>query len=168
MAVLFFLLTQSVQGEQLWFNDAGSHVIDGQNLDARNVFVVNGTTLTLQTGRITAPDSGDDGEDAVRIEDATFVAMNGTISGGLGVGGTGVTVSTTRDSDFPSTATFHAGVEVYGGDATREETTKGGDAIQVLHSGSRAVINGGTFTPGKGKIIIHFLFCHANIPSMCG
>merc|ERR1712238_179219 len=29
----------------------------------------------------------------------------------------------------------------------------GGDAVQVLHSGSRVVINGGTFVPGKGCTI---------------
>mmetsp|Transcript_19181 Transcript_19181/g.40179 ORF Transcript_19181/g.40179 Transcript_19181/m.40179 type:complete len:279 (-) Transcript_19181:148-984(-) len=138
-----------VRGDQVYFGDT-THVIDGQDYESRNIFVVNGTTLTLKNGSIIAPDSGDDGESAVRIDDANFVAIEGTILGGMGVGGTGVTISTKRDSDYPGIATFEAGVEVYGGDATRDETTKGGDAVQVLHSGSKAIINGGKFVPGTG------------------
>jgi len=133
--------------------DTGVHVIE-EDYEAHNIFIVNGTTVSLENRSITAPDSGDDGEDAVRVEDATFHAISGKISGGLGVGGTGVTISTTRDSDHPpGTATFEAGVEVDGGDATREKTTKGGDAVQVLQSGSIANFNGGRFTPGTGCTI---------------
>mmetsp|Transcript_10958 Transcript_10958/g.20041 ORF Transcript_10958/g.20041 Transcript_10958/m.20041 type:complete len:287 (-) Transcript_10958:3679-4539(-) len=154
VVTLLLSIIPSVKGERLWFSGPEARVIDGQNYDAHNIFVVNGTTLTLLNGAIVAPDSGDDGEDAVRIDDATFIALNGKISGGLGMGGTGVTISTTRDSDYPpGTATFEAGVEVYGGDATRESTTKGGDAVQVLQAGSKATINGGKFVPGTGCTI---------------
>lgn len=138
-------------GERVWFGDTGSEVSIEEDYDAHNIFVVNGTTLSLRGGSITAPDTGDDGEDAVRVEDATFNAINGTISGGLGVGGSAVTVSTTRDSGYPpGTATFSGGVELYGGDATRERTSRGGDALQVLQAGSLVTIDGGKFTPGTG------------------
>mmetsp|Transcript_31327 Transcript_31327/g.66673 ORF Transcript_31327/g.66673 Transcript_31327/m.66673 type:complete len:288 (+) Transcript_31327:68-931(+) len=149
---LLLLITPSVKGERVWFGDSKNfHVIEGKDYNAHNIFVANGTTLTLESGTIVAPESGDDGESAIRVDDATFIAKKGKISGGLGVGGTGVTISTTRDSEYPpGSATFEAGVEVYGGDATRERTTKGGDAVQVLQAGSRAVINGGKFVPGTG------------------
>eukprot|EP00580_Thalassiosira_gravida_P006553 CAMPEP_0201633034 /NCGR_PEP_ID=MMETSP0493-20130528/6468_1 /ASSEMBLY_ACC=CAM_ASM_000838 /TAXON_ID=420259 /ORGANISM="Thalassiosira gravida, Strain GMp14c1" /LENGTH=309 /DNA_ID=CAMNT_0048104671 /DNA_START=49 /DNA_END=978 /DNA_ORIENTATION=+ len=153
--LLLLLSISPVRGDRMYFGDTTEfHVIDGQDYESHNIFVVNGTTLTLENGSIIAPDSGDDGESAVRIEDANFVAIEGIISGGMGVGGTGVTISTTRDSDYPpGIATFEAGVEVYGGDATRDETTKGGDAVQVLQSGSKAIINGGKFVPGTGCTI---------------
>lgn len=153
IAALFLLVGTSVRGEEVgrvWFSDTDGYVIE-QNYDAHNIFIVNGTTVTLESGNIKAPDSSDNGEDAVRVEDASFHAKKGIISGGLGVGGTGVTISTTRDSEYPAgTATFEAGVEVYGGDATRGKTTKGGDAIQVLQAGSSVTINGGKFVPGMG------------------
>lgn len=152
LVTLILLLASSVQGDRVWFGDSkDAHVID-QDYEDHNIFVVNGTTVSLENGSvITAPDNGDDGEDAIRVEDAIFHAKSGTISGGLGVGGTGVTISTTRDSDYSSgEATFEEGVVVYGGDATRERTTKGGDAVQVLQAGSKATFNGGRFVPGTG------------------
>lgn len=151
--LLFPIILSSVQGERVWFQDEQSHQID-RDYEAHNIFIVNGTNVSLESGSITAPESGDDGEDAVRVEDATFHAKNGKIFGGLGLGGTGVTISTTRNSDYPpGTAIFEAGVEVYGGDATRDETTKGGDAVQVLQSDSTATFNGGKFVPGLGCTI---------------
>lgn len=152
--LLLFPILSSVQGERVWFQGREqSHQID-RDYEAHNIFIVNGTNVSLEGGSITAPESGDDGEDAVRVEDATFHAKTGKISGGLGLGGTGVTISTTRDSDYPpGTAIFEAGVEVYGGDATRDETTKGGDAVQVLQADSTATFNGGKFVPGLGCTI---------------
>ncbi|KAL7543084.1 hypothetical protein ACHAXR_013038 [Thalassiosira sp. AJA248-18] len=153
--LLLFVILASVQGERVWFSDTDEVRVIDQDYESHNVFVVNGTTVSLENGSITAPDSGDDGEDAVRVVDATFHGISGKISGGLGLGGTGVTITTTRDSDEypPGTATFEAGVEVYGGDATREKTTQGGNAVQILQSGSKAVINGGKFLPGRGCTI---------------
>ena len=63
--------------------------------------------------------------------------MNGTIIGGANFGGSGVTLSTSRDAEQGATALF-GGMTVYGGDAARNETTQGGDAVQVLQSGSKA------------------------------
>lgn len=149
-AALILLVPSSVHGERVYFNDTGIHVIE-QDYENHNIFVLDGTTLTLDGGQsIKAPSSSDDGEDAIRVEDASFNATRGKIYGGLGVGGSGVTISTTRDSIYPSTAIFEAGVEIFGGDATRERTTKGGDAVQVLQSGSKAIFNGGRFVPGTG------------------
>ena len=100
-----------------------------------------------------APPNGDDGDDAIRVEDAIFYGIQGVISGGLGVGGSGVTITTNRDSGVTSHASFEPGVEVYGGNAVRETTTRGGDAVQVLHDGSEAIFNGGKFVPGTGCTI---------------
>jgi len=61
-----------------------------------------------------------------------------------------VTVTTNRNSEFQAKATFEDGVTVHGGDAIRQTTTRGGDAVQVLHAGSEAVFKGGVFTPGAG------------------
>ncbi len=101
--------------------------------------------MTLENGwSVTAPGSSSDGGDAIRLEDATFYGTSGSVRGGLGIGGTRVTISATRDSEYsPGTATFEAGLEVYRGDATREQVTKGGDAVQVLPYGSVVYINGG-------------------------
>lgn len=153
-AAALFLLATLVHGERVSFgNTKDNHVID-QEYESHNIFIVNGTTATLAGGSITAPESPDDGEDAVRVVDATFNAISGKIQGGIGVGGTGVTITTTRDSEYPpGKATFEAGVEVNGGDATREKTTKGGDAVQVLQSGSVAEFYGGKFVPGAGCTI---------------
>jgi len=150
--VPFFLTVISlVYGDRVWYMDTGSHSIT-QDYSSHNIFIANGTTVTLENGwSVTAPGSSSDGDDAIRVEDATFYGTSGSIRGGLGVGGTGVTISTARDSEYsPGTATFEAGIEVYGGDATRDQTTKGGDAVQVLQSGSVVYINGGKFVPGTG------------------
>jgi len=143
-----------VSGDRVWFNDNTDTQLDiDQDYNDHNVFIVNGTTVTMNDGAITAPSKTDDGEDAIRVEDATFIANNGTIKGGIEIGGTGVTISTTRGSDTPGIATFNDGVVVYGGDATRVDTTKAGDAVQILQSGSRATFNGGRFVPGTGCTI---------------
>jgi len=91
----------------------------------------------------------DDGESAVRIDDATFIAVNGTIVGGADFGGIGVTISSSRDDT--AEASFGSGMAVYGGDAARNKTTQGGDAVQVIHAGSKATFDGGTkIVAGKG------------------
>ena len=41
-------------------------------------------------------------------------------------------------------------MSVHGGDAGRSSTTQGGDAVQVLQSGSMAVFTGGEIVAGKG------------------
>ena len=155
--ILSMAILSSVHGDRVWFGNnntvgaSSQQQIIAQNYESHNIFIVNGTTVTLDGYTITAPSKNDDGEDAVRVEDATFIAKDGIIWGGLGVGGSGVTVSTTRNSDYPpGVATFDAGMEVYGGDATRERTSKGGDAVQILQSGSVATFNGGRFVPGTG------------------
>ena len=104
--------------------------------------------MTLENGwSVMAPGSSFDGDDAMCVEDATFYVSSGSVCGGLGVSGTGVTISTTRESEYsPGTATFEAGLKVYGGDATREQTTKG--------SGLVVYINRGKFVPGTGYTII--------------
>ena len=154
--LLLMAIISSVHGDRVWFGDnntegASQQQMIEQNYESHNIFIVNGTTVTLEGFTITAPSKNDDGEDAVRVEDATFIANGGILWGGLGVGGSGVTVSTTRNSDYPpGVATFEAGMEVYGGDATRERTSKGGDAVQILQSGSLITFNGGRFVPGTG------------------
>ena len=71
--------------------------------------------------------------------------MNGTIIGGANFGG-----STSRYAEQGATALFGDGMTVYGGDAAQNETTQGGDAVQVLQSGSKATFAGGTIVAGKG------------------
>ncbi|KAL7454128.1 hypothetical protein ACHAWC_005770 [Mediolabrus comicus] len=116
-----------------------------------NIVVSSGVTLTLTSdATITAPSSVDNGESAIRIEDAIFVGVNGTIRGGANFGGVGVTLTTTRNSNTPATALFDTAIRVYGGDASRNETTQGGDAIQILQSGSVATFLGGQIVAGKG------------------
>lgn len=138
------------EAEEVYFNDGGKYNTS-QTYPSHNIFVMNGTTLSLVEGHlVTAPPDGKSGEDAIRVEDSTFYAKSGSIYGGLGVGGSGVTVTTNRNSGFQGKAVFEAGVEVYGGDAIRQTTTKGGDAVQILHDGSEALFNGGVFTPGAG------------------
>eukprot|EP00970_Alexandrium_tamarense_P007236 scaffold1289_cov188-Alexandrium_tamarense.AAC.10 len=148
--LLLLLAILGTRAERIYFDDGEFHSTT-QDYESHNLFILNGTTLSLVDNHsITAPPSSGDGEDAIRVEDANFSAYGGVITGGLGVGGAGVTVTTNRDSGFVSTATFEWPVQVNGGDAIRETTTKGGDAIQVLHEGSMAIIYGGTFTPGTG------------------
>ena len=62
----------------------------------------------------------------------------------------GLTLTTTRNSNTPAKATFDTAIRVYGGDASRNETTQGGDAIQILQSGSVATFLGGQIIAGKG------------------
>ena len=151
---LLLLMISWVSGDRVWFSDnTDTQLVIDQDYNDHNIFIVNGTIVTMNDGAITAPSKTDDGEDAIRVEDATFIANNGTIKGGVEIGGTGVTISTTRGSDTPGSATFNDGVEVYGGDATRVDTTKAGDAVQILQSGSRATFNGGKFVPGTGCTI---------------
>ena len=151
--VALFALASAVHGERVIYDDTGIHVID-QDYTSHNIIITNGTIVTLENEyTIIAPDTSDDGEEAVRVEDATFHAKSGVIKGGLGIGGTGVTISTTRDSEYVGSVTFEDGIEVYGGDAVRERTTQGGDAVQVLQSGSKATFNGGKFVPGTGCTI---------------
>ena len=77
--------------------------------------------------------------------------MNSTIiGGGANFGRSGVTLSTSRDAKQGATALFVDGMTVYGGDAARNETTQGGDAAQVLQSGSKATFAGGTIVAGRG------------------
>jgi len=152
---LLLLMISWVSGDRVWFSDnTDTQLVIDQDYNDHNIFIVNGTTVSLDNGyAITAPSKTDDGEDAIRVEDATFIANNGTIKGGVEIGGTGVTISTTRGSDISGSATFNDGVEVYGGDATRVDTTKAGDAVQILQSGSKATFNGGRFVPGTGCTI---------------
>ena len=153
---LLLLMISWVSGDRVWFNDNTDTqlVIEQDYNNDHNIFIVNGTVVSLYNGyAIAAPPKSDDGEDAVRVEDATFIANNGTIKGGTEIGGSGVTISSTRGSDISGIATFNAGVEVYGGDATRVDTTKAGDAVQILQSGSKATFNGGRFVPGTGCTI---------------
>ena len=151
---LLLLMISWVSGDRVWFSDnTDAQLVIDQDYNDHNIFIVNGTTVSLDGYAITAPKKSDDGEDAIRVEDATFIANNGTIKGGVEIGGTGVTISTTRGSDTPGIATFNDRVEVYGGDATRVDTTKAGDAVQILQSGSKATFNGGRFVPGTGCTI---------------
>ena len=153
--VLLSAFLSAAQGERVWYSETGTSNDISQDYESHNIFVVNGTTLTLDNGyKVTAPASSDDGEDAIRVTDATFIGNSGTISGGLGVGGTGVTLDTSRDSEYsPASATFEKDIVVSGGDATREGTTQGGDAVAILQGGSTATFNGGRFTPGNGCTI---------------
>lgn len=47
-----------------------------------------------------------------------------------------MTVTTDKDRDSKSYATFEDGVEIIGGSAGRESTTKGGDAVQIIQQGA--------------------------------
>eukprot|EP00984_Skeletonema_dohrnii_P026228 scaffold15554_cov155-Skeletonema_dohrnii-CCMP3373.AAC.2 len=136
---------------RLHYNSSDTiHSLTNSSYPSHNIFISGGSTLQLLNGAsITAPSSVDDGESAVRIDDATFIAVNGTIIGGAGFGGIGVTISSSRD--FTAEASFGTGMAVYGGDAARNKTTQGGDAVQVIHAGSKATFDGGTkIVAGKG------------------
>lgn len=61
-----------------------------------------------------------------------------------------MSISSSRDGRQPSDASFGPAMAVYGGDAARKETTQGGDAVQVIQSGSRATFDGGTIVAGRG------------------
>jgi hypothetical protein len=118
------------------FTDGGNHTITSDYEDA-NIYVLNKTSLTFNSGYfITAPSSTDYGEEAIRVQDSFFYAQSGVIVGAAGIGGTGVTITTNKERGSTSYATFETGIEVYGGSAGREHTTKGGNAVQILQMGS--------------------------------
>mmetsp|Transcript_33965 Transcript_33965/g.69226 ORF Transcript_33965/g.69226 Transcript_33965/m.69226 type:complete len:280 (+) Transcript_33965:74-913(+) len=135
---------------RLHYNSSSTiHTLTNSFYPSHNIFISGGSTLQLLNGAaITGPSSVDDGESAVRIDDATFIAVNGTIVGGADFGGIGVTISSSRDDN--AEASFGTGMAVYGGDAARNKTTQGGDAVQVIHAGSKATFDGGTIVAGKG------------------
>lgn len=149
--IILLLATSSVLGNPVGYNGKGTYVIE-DDYTGDNIYIANGTRVYLENGVITAPNSTDDGVSAVVVKDSTFYGKNGAIYGGIGIGGKGITISTSRDStnNSPGAATFEAGVEVYGGAAYSEITTSGGVAVQVLHNGSIATFNGGRFTAGMG------------------
>ena len=60
--------------------------------------------------------------------------------GAPSIGGTGVTITTDKDRDSKSYATFEDGVEIVGGNAGRESTTQGGHAVSVLQMGAEVCI----------------------------
>ena len=149
IAPIILLLAATVFGDQVWYNSSGTYVIENDYIND-NIYIVNGTRVYLENGTITAPNSTDDGDYAILVKDSTFYGKNGAIYGGIG--NKGITISTTRGTvDTTGTATFEAGVQVRGGDASSEETTGGGIAVQVLHSGSIATFNGGKFIAGMGR-----------------
>lgn len=153
VAPIILLLATSVLGNPVWYNGKGTYVIE-DDYTGDNIYIANGTRVYLENGVVTAPNSTDDGVSAVVVKDSTFYGKNGAIYGGIGIGGKGIIISTTRGSTNNSTgaATFEAGVEVYGGAAYAysEDTTSGGVAVQVLHNGSIASFNGGRFAAGTG------------------
>ena len=121
-------LAPSTNAIRLYFNDSATHQLDNNNSSyhAHNIFVSSGSTLELIGISITAPSSVDDGESAIRVDDAIFLGGSGTITGGANFGGVGVTISTSRNSKFNGAyASFSDGMTVYGGDAARNETTQG-------------------------------------------
>ena len=146
------LLSLEANAIRLYFNDnSTTQFLQNISYPSHNIFISSGSTLQLTNGAtITAPSSVDDGESAIRIDDASFIGVNGTIIGGANFGGSGVTLSTSRDAKQGATALFGDGMTVYGGDAARNETTQGGDAVQVLQSGSKATFAGGTIVAGRG------------------
>lgn len=87
LATLILSIISSVYGDRVWYNDMGIHSI-AQDYGSHNIFILNGTTVTLENGwRVAAPESSSDGEDAIRVDDATFYGIKGSIHGGLGYGG---------------------------------------------------------------------------------
>ena len=149
VAVAIILLATSVLGDRVWYNSTGTYVIeDDYNND--NIYIVNGTRVYLENGVITAPNSTDDGDHAVVVKDSTFYGKSGAIHGGMGIGGKGITISTTKGTDnSPGTATFEAGMEVYGGDAYNEDAGRG-IAVEILHNRTIVTFNGGKFNAGEG------------------
>ncbi|KAL3787522.1 hypothetical protein HJC23_013731 [Cyclotella cryptica] len=151
LLLLLSHLLLSTNSLPLTFSDGNNHTIT-QNYTNTNVFLLNGTTLLLAQHAtiISAPPSSSDAEEAIRVENSIFIGQGGIIVGGEGVGGTGVTVTTNKESDQVSSATFEGGIEVYGGSAGRESTTRGGNAVQILQVGSEVTFYGGKFVPGTG------------------
>ena len=78
--ILSMIILSSVHGDRVWFGNnntvgaSSQQQMITQNYESHNIFIVNGTTVTLDGYTITAPSKNDDGEDAVRVEDATFIA----------------------------------------------------------------------------------------------
>lgn len=148
-AFLSALLALS-SAERVEFSSGSSHSIT-QNYPSDNLYVLNGTTLTLDLGfNISAPASNDEGTQGVRVSDSTFLALSGTITGAPTTSGAAVYVTRSRITDFDARAEFFSGMVVVGGDASREKTTKAGSAIIVANLGAEVVIHGGSFAPGKG------------------
>ncbi|KAL7517945.1 hypothetical protein ACHAWX_002818, partial [Stephanocyclus meneghinianus] len=148
--LLLSLLLLSTTSLPISYSDGKSHTIT-QNYTDTNVFLRNGTTLTLTAHSvISAPPSSSDAEEAIRVENAVFIGRGGVIVGGELVGGAGVTVTTDKERDSVSMATFEKGIQVYGGSAGREYTTRGGNAVQILQVGAEVTFHGGTFVPGTG------------------
>jgi hypothetical protein len=134
------LLLPSTTSLPISFSDGKNHKIT-QNYTNTNVFLRNGTTVTLTAHSvISAPASSSDAEEAIRVENAIFVGRDGVIVGGEGVGGAGVTVTTDKERGRVSVATFEEGLQVYGGSAGRESTTRGGNAVQILLVGAEVSV----------------------------
>lgn len=140
LVLLSFLpLTDSAR---ITFSDGGNYTISTSSTDT-NIFVLNSTSLTLSsedTYTVAAPSSTDDGESAIRVENAHLYAYGGKISGAANIGGSGVTITTDKDRDSTSYAVFEDGVEIVGGSAGRESTTQGGNAVQILQLGAQVGI----------------------------
>lgn len=136
-ATLLLSLLPLTNSARLTFSDGGNYTISS-NYDDTNIFVLNSTSLTLSPDAyaINAPSSTDDGESAIRVENAYLYVHGGQIAGAANIGGSGVTVTTDKDRDSKSYATFEDGVEIIGGSAGRESTTKGGDAVQIIQQGA--------------------------------
>ena len=148
-APLFLLpfLLSLTNSARVTFSDGGNYTISSDYQDA-NIVVLASTSLTLLSQdandnsgyTISAPSSTDDGESAIRIENSFLNAYGGTIVGAPSIGGTGVTITTGKDRDSKSYATFEDGVEIVGGNAGRESTTQGGHAVSVLQMGAEVCI----------------------------
>jgi hypothetical protein len=136
-ATLLLSLFPLTNSARLTFSDGGNYTISS-NYDETNIFVLNSTSLTLSSDAysINAPSSTDDGESAIRVENAYLHVNGGKITGAANIGGSGVTITTDKDRDSKSYATFEDGVEIIGGSAGREHTTKGGDAVQIIQQGA--------------------------------
>lgn len=177
-SLLLIGLLPLTKSSRLTFSDGGNYTISS-NYNDINVFVLNSTSLTLSDAEYTivAPPSTDDGESAIRVQNSYLYAKGGKVIGAAVIGGSGVTITTNKERDSKSYATFEAGVEIVGGSATRQSTTQGGNAVQIIQMGSevcyalvklllllcieslsrrmytmcmQATFYGGKFTPGTG------------------
>ena len=179
-SLLLLSILPLTESSRLTFSDGGNYTISSDYNDI-NIFVLNSTSLTLSDAAYTiiAPSSTDDGESAIRVENSHLYAKGGKVVGAAVIGGAGVTITTDKDRDSESYATFEAGVEIVGGSATRRSTTQGGNAVQIIQMGAQvwfcydkvavfcvcvaslssfayttyyvqAIFYGGKFTPGTG------------------
>jgi len=66
---LLLLMISWVSGDRVWFNDnTDTQLVIDQDYNDHNIFIVNGTTVSLDNGyAITAPSKTDDGEDAIEL-----------------------------------------------------------------------------------------------------